>query len=126
MKKTDRETETIAKEEAGARVSRREALVAGASLPLMMGLAGKAMAFSGGRAGPVPSATTQTSPPSQTRPEVTLSLTDQTLAPLGQPTAATLVMINCRGPSCVFARVSVFRSWLKIKCPFPPPYIGTA
>ena len=119
MEKAERETETIADKEKEARVSRREALVAGASLPLMMGLAGEAMAFSGGRAGPVPSATTQTSPPSQTRPEVTLSLSDQTVAPLGQPTAATLVNDQLPGPELRFREGERFQVLVENKMSVP-------
>ena len=119
MKKNDSENKSIDQEQTGVRVSRREALLAGASLPLMVGFAGKALAFSGGRVGSVPAPAAQTSPPAQTRPEVTLSLTDKTVAPLGEATAATLVNDQLPGPELRFREGERFQVLVENKMSVP-------
>ena len=84
----------------GPKISRREALAAGAVLPLVLARPGAALAEAAGA--PKLPKSLQVAPPAQTRPEFILSITEDSIAPLGKPTEATLVDGSLPGPEIRF------------------------
>ena len=83
----------------GPRISRRGVIVAGAALPLALSHAGRALGDSQrveSEAGP------QSEPPAQTKPSAVLSITDETMAPLGVDTPVTVVNGQLPGPELRF------------------------
>ena len=90
----------------GLRISRRDVMRAGAALPLALSASGRALADSPDE---TKAGSKQTEPPAQTRPAAVLSITDETIAPLGTPTAATLVGDQLPGPELRFTEGERFQ-----------------
>ena len=98
------------------KISRRGALVAGAALPFVLARPGAALAKAAAAA---PEDVSQVAPPAQTRPKMVLSITEDLIAPLGKPTAATLVNGGLPGPEIRFREGERFQVFVENKLSVP-------
>ena len=108
MKKTSHEDRATVSQNAEVALSRREALAVGASLPLALALGrgAQARSYSDHQKTPI-------GPPTQTQPAAILTITEQSMSPLGRPTPATVANAMLPGPELRFQEGEHFKVWVQ-------------